>query len=344
MAQRGPVHAMHTAWRLYGHPRRLAAALGKAFHLLRRDGPKGLAASVRGKLRQPQLPVRLVGTMTSAEAPPLTYEDRWVLVGHGLSLQHSVSVIIPTKGNTARIADCLRLLTRSTLPGARLEVLIVNNGASLGKLPDIPYPLRILPEHRPFNWSEYNNRAASQSIGEYMLFLNDDVLPLHGGWLDAMLDVFDSTVGAVGAKLLYPSSLIQHIGISLEAGPEGGHEFKFEARDCPGSGGELLLPRCVDAATGACLLTPRSLFSTLRGFDPCFAESYNDVDYCLRLHQCGHRIMVTPFAELLHTESATRPLRVLPDEKQLFHDRWLRGSTCSRSSSGTSAADAQLPT
>lgn len=318
-----PQNPMETAWRLYAHPRRLAAALGKAWAVLRAGGTRHLWSSVRRKLRQPQFPVALLVQEPAQEPATLEYEDRWVLVGGMASREHSVSIVIPTKGNGPRLTACLESIRKSTLPDAQIEVIVVNNGNSLGRLPQLPSKLKVLEERRPFNWAAYNNRAVRASSGEYLLFLNDDVTALHGGWLDAMLAEFTGPTGAVGAKLLYPSGRIQHVGIMLSAGPEGGHPFKFQPRDFPGLNGELLVPRKVDAVTGACLMTPRVAFESLNGFDERFSENYNDVDYCLRLQERGQTIVVTPTAELLHAESSTRPLRVLPKERQFFRERWL---------------------
>ena len=315
---------LHTAWRLYAHPARLAAALGKAYAVAKDGGVAALGRALRGKLGQPQMPVRLLVDESEAAAN-LTYEDRWVLSGHGLSSEHSVSVIIPTKGNGERLGACLAGVERSTLPEARLDIVVINNGPELRSLPPLPWPVRVLTETRRFNWAAYNNRAVRGCPGDYLLFLNDDVLPLHGGWLDALLAECVGTVGAVGAKLLYPSGRIQHVGIALNAGPEGGHAFKFESRDFAGPRGELRAPREVDAVTGACLLTPHAVFEAIGGFDERFAENFNDVDYCLRLRKSGYSVIVTPKAELIHFETLTRPPRVLRAEHHAFHNRWIPG-------------------
>ena len=314
---------LRTAWRLYGSPARLYAALRKAMRVLGHGGPSAVVGAMRRKLRTPQMPTALLEVEATQTPVALSYEERWQLVGHGLSTQHTVSAIILTRGNQALVETCLRSLARSLDPDAAFDVTIVNNGSAFSALNHRGLRVTIRPETRPFNWSAYNNTAAAQSAGEYLLFLNDDVQALHGGWLDAMLaEAVQPGVGVVGAKLLYPHGRIQHIGITMDAGPEGGHPYKFEPRDTPGTLGECLTPRAVDAVTGACLLSPKALWKQAGGFDALFAENYNDVDYCLRLQALGFRTVVTPLAELIHAESATRALRVLPRELSLFRRRW----------------------
>ena len=44
--------------------------------------------------------------------------------------------------------------------------------------------------------------------------------------------------------------------------------------------------------------------------------SYIDVDFCLRLRERGYRNIVTPFAELIHRESASRGADDLPEHRE----------------------------
>jgi O-antigen biosynthesis protein len=48
------------------------------------------------------------------------------------------------------------------------------------------------------------------------------------------------------------------------------------------------------------------------------------VDYCLKLRKKGLRHVFTPYAELVHYESASRvnPGRVRDEELEAFHSRW----------------------
>jgi GT2 family glycosyltransferase len=247
---------------------------------------------------------------------PVRYEDRWA--EGTASLRHTVTAVIPTRGENARVRACLQGLARSVRPGARLEVVVVSNGGPVAPPPGFPHPYTCLEERRPFNWSLYNNAAAARAAGDFLLFLNDDVEPLHGGWLDVLLEAAERPgVGAVGARLLYPDGTIQHDGIGLDAGGQPRHLRRGEE---PSPAEPDPVPEA--AVTGACLLTPAAVWRQLSGFDPSFAYSYNDVDYCLRLRRAGFACLVVRGARLLHHESATRPLAVDPAEQRRFASRW----------------------
>jgi GT2 family glycosyltransferase len=58
------------------------------------------------------------------------------------------------------------------------------------------------------------------------------------------------------------------------------------------------------------------------GFEEALPRAFNDVDLCLRLKDKGYLIVYTPFAELYHYESASRPLTVDSDEASFMHERW----------------------
>src|SRR5882757_399385 len=68
----------------------------------------------------------------------------------------------------------------------------------------------------------------------------------------------------------------------------------------------FVLAQNTSAVTAACMVTRKDIFSDLDGFDENLAGNFNDVDFCLRLRERGWLIVWTPYANLIHHESATR--------------------------------------
>ena len=66
----------------------------------------------------------------------------------------------------------------------------------------------------------------------------------------------------------------------------------------------------------------QELFQQLGGLDETFPLNYNDVDLCLKAHKSGYRNVVTPFAELIHHESASRQAGLKPGEWEYLNDKW----------------------
>ena len=122
-----------------------------------------------------------------------------------------VSAIIPTRDRAEILSVTLDgLLTSTDYPD--IEVVIVDNDsrepdtaalfAGLAAEPRV----RVVPVPGPFNFSDLSNRGAAAAAGPVLLFLNNDIEVIEPGWLTEMVrQAARPGVGAVGAKLLYPT-------------------------------------------------------------------------------------------------------------------------------------------
>ncbi len=226
--------------------------------------------------------------------------------------------------NPALLDSCFAAL-RTKSGGANLEpvaVLHLGQGRD-DELRQVAtrYGATVAPYRESFHFSLMCNVGAAMAKGEYLLFLNDDVTPLHPDWLHWMLSQAQRPgTGAVGAMLYFPDGRIQHAGVLLGTPNGAGHPGRL-------SDGSTLWPwlkmtREVSAVTGACMLTPRAVFQEVQGFDAGFPVNYNDVDFCLRAARQGYRIVFEARAELEHAESATRAVGIRYAERQRFLERW----------------------
>jgi GT2 family glycosyltransferase len=89
-------------------------------------------------------------------------------------------------------------------------------------------------------------------------------------------------------------------------GGVAGHAFSFCPPDRRGYFGQDRIIRNYSAVTGACMMVRREVFNAVQGFDETLTIAYNDIDFCLRLREQGYLVVYTPFAELIHEESAAR--------------------------------------
>ena len=159
----------------------------------------------------------------------------------------------------------------------------------------------------PFNWSQFNNLAAREASGSFLLFLNDDVEIIQPDWIETMLALAaQPEIGVVGPRLLYPDGVVKHAGMSMRADGTAHHDFRFCQSDDPGDFGLALTQRNVPCVTGACMMMRRTVFDSLSGFDESLPITDNDVDFCLRALKAGLRTVYTPFAQLVHHELASR--------------------------------------
>jgi glycosyltransferase involved in cell wall biosynthesis len=240
-----------------------------------------------------------------------------------------VSVIVPVRNRPELLKQCLAGLREKT-DYPNLEILIADNGSDDPSMEKIyaeeGEKLGIVRCPGPFNYSAINNRAVAGAKGEIVVLLNNDVLPLHAGWLTEMVShAARPEIGAVGGLLLYPNGRIQHAGITLGiAGPMrvggvAGHPGKRMRPETYVTGNLLQVVRNVSAVTGACLAVRRSVYLQVGGMDEDqLPIAFNDVDFCIRVMGAGYRNLWTPFARLTHHESASRGTENSPEKIARF--------------------------
>lgn len=256
--------------------------------------------------------------------------------------QKKVSIIILTKNNYAMLLKNLKSIKEKT-DYNNYEVLIISNNTTdkdaIRFLESMQkeQKYRVIEDNRPFNYSALNNFGVEHTEGEYLLFLNDDIEVINREWLTSMVEIaLDQRVGIVGAKLLYPDNHIQHAGVVLGlVNGKGEHTHKFmnafvnKKRNIyeAGYGCSLVCVREYSAVTGACMLTKRTVFEKCMGMSEELKYGYNDIDFCLRVRECGYLVLFTPYALLYHHESISRKVEgdaVMQhvDDLKLFEKKW----------------------
>ena len=238
--------------------------------------------------------------------------------------QTEVSILIPTRDRVDLIRRCITSIGPAV---ARIsaQIIVIDNGSTDPETLDYLSKLEargceVLRDDGPFNFSRLNNRAAHLAKGEIICLLNNDIEALDEFWLEEMLSRLSETdVGAVGAKLVWPSWIVQHGGVALGSGFAAVHAFDDVMDGSPGYCDLLCVAREVSAVTAACMATRKSHFLEVGGFDETrFPVNFNDVDYCLKQGELRRRIVFTPDAKLIHDELASRGADIAPDKAARF--------------------------
>lgn len=82
---------------------------------------------------------------------------------------------------------------------------------------------------------------------------------------------------------------------------------------------QFQLPRWCTAVTGACLIVRKELFFLFGGFDEAALKvAFNDVDFCLKLHEGGYHNTYIGDVELYHLESISRGCEDTPEKQARF--------------------------
>lgn len=232
-----------------------------------------------------------------------------------------VTLIIPTRNGLKLLATCIEsVFAKTSYPN--FEILVADNDSDDTGLIDFYERMKargrftVLPCPGAFNYSAINNRAVKQANGKIVGLLNNDVEAIHPGWLDEMVShAARPEIGAVGAKLYYPDFRIQHAGVITGLGGIAGHVFRGLPRDEAGIRYRPHMVQNFSAVTAACLVIRKSVYLEAGGFNEHQLKvAYNDVDFCLKVQSLGYRNLYTPFAELIHHESASRGADDTPEK------------------------------
>lgn len=249
--------------------------------------------------------------------------EKWHRVRYALpAIPPLVSIIVPTRNGLHLLKRCIDTLLKLT-DYPNLEVIVADNQS------DDPHTLQFLNEkflrgeirichyNAPFNYSAINNEAVTRARGEILCFLNNDIEICEGGWLTELVShAVRPGIGAVGARLLYPDGRIQHAGVILGIGGVAAHIYIGSAGSENGCMGRAVLQQNLSVVTAACMVVARAAFDRAQGFDEVnLPVSFNDVDFCLRLEEAGYQNIWTPYATLIHHESATRGKDDTPAKK-----------------------------
>ncbi len=183
--------------------------------------------------------------------------------------------------------------------------------------------LRLVPTPGPFNFSAKINLGAVRSEGEHLLLLNDDIEVTTPDWIERMVMYSElrresapsaaGCSGATGACSTSGSASTAACPATSTAASRG---------DFRGYANAVLIARNCLAVTGACLMTPRAVFEEVGGLSTTLPINFNDVDYCLKVHASGRRIVYDPDLVLYHFESSSRDPEVRAWEIEQLVERW----------------------
>lgn len=225
-----------------------------------------------------------------------------------------VSIIVLSHNKAAHTRHCFGGLLRSSY--RPIEVVAVDNG-STDSTPELYRTFAAEAAaagiaFRPTRFEENlgavtgRNRALAQAQGEWVVFLDNDVVPRTRPWLERLRAALEGEprAGIVGPKLIYPFPpyLIQFAGGAVT--PTGWVHFlgRGEPRETPA----FNQPREVQCLISACWMMSRRLYEELgpldEGFNPL---QFEDIDYCYRARHAGYKVLYLPSVEMYHFENVT---------------------------------------
>ena len=207
------------------------------------------------------------------------------------------SIVIPIFNQHDFTDECILAVRENTTD---FELVLVDNGS------EPPYNAPFAGFHEVMVIRNDENKgfpaAVNQGIraakGDVIVLLNNDVI-VTPGWVDDIPEMLDE-FGIVGPVTNYAAGH-QRVAIGPYATKEGLYASAQEwAEDFDGCLQE------VNFVIGFCMAFKKSLFDEIGKFDeslwPCSGE---EIDFCLRAREAGHRIMINHGVYVHHEGSQT---------------------------------------
>jgi GT2 family glycosyltransferase len=233
------------------------------------------------------------------------------------------SIVIPVHGRAGLTRQCLDAILADP-PEARVELIVVDDASpddTAAVVSSYGEAVRLVRRGQNGGFAHASNDGAAVAAGEYLVFLNNDTVPL-AGWLDELVAAADADphVGVAGSRLLFPNDTVQHAGVVVCQDGNPRHIYAGFPADHPA----VNRPRAFQAVTAASMLVRRDAFERAGGFDPAFHNSLEDTDLCMRLGELGYTVRYCPTSVLHHLESVSRGRRSseIAANTRLFKERW----------------------
>ena len=159
-----------------------------------------------------------------------------------------------------------------------------------------------------------NNEAVMKASGKYILFINSDVI-VHAGAIDKLLEYFkanENTIYFVGGKLFNKDGTPQ-----ASCGPFYNPLVVFGALFLRGDYWGLTrsspnTSHKVDWVSGACILTKKTYFDNLNGFDTGIFMYMEEIDLLYRASQKGYNTYFHHESHFTHLGSASSDGKTYP--------------------------------
>ena len=219
-------------------------------------------------------------------------------------LQPSLSILIVGYKNLGHLSACIGGALRSCgdIPTEILFIDCSNDGSEAFVRDNFP-SVRVMRYEGNLGFGRGNNRLANDAKGEFILLLNPDTIPESDEI--ARLVAFANRrpqAGAWGGRVITPDgrvdpgchqgmiSCAERIASLLGLARLFGRRLSYTDRR----------PQRIDVVTGAFLLTRRSLWEQLGGFDERFFMYAEEVDLCKRVSDAGFELWSDPSIVMKH--------------------------------------------
>jgi GT2 family glycosyltransferase len=231
-----------------------------------------------------------------------------------MTARATVSVVLVNWNSAQDCAECIVAISREETKALDVEFIVVDNASELPldgilTLANDGLNVKVFRQDTNLGFGRACNVGARHSSGDFLLFVNPDVLPT-GGLIDGMLGQMtsDAEIGCIGVRHEFPDGSLQ-----------------WSTDDLPSLANDVLhlsplhlLPGFRRSASryrrwsahdedadvgwvnGACFMMRTATFEVIGGFDERFFLFAEELDLCHRVWKAGYRVRFLASPVVIH--------------------------------------------
>lgn len=167
------------------------------------------------------------------------------------------------------------------------------------------------------------NQAVSQARGDYLVFLEGDVIAIHDDWLEQLLNHGQrEEVAIVGGRLVATDGKVVQAGLIGGLHRSVGRAFDGLRGHQPGFMQRQQVEQNFSAVSPSCMMVRKSLYEEVGGLDAVLpVGDLAGFDLCCRIAQLGYLVVWTPHATLV--QEGRQGAQGADTDHDSVHDRWL---------------------
>ncbi|MBI9070460.1 MAG: glycosyltransferase family 2 protein [Melioribacteraceae bacterium] len=227
-----------------------------------------------------------------------------------------ISIIIVSYNSFEVLKNCLKTLIEYSKE-FNYEIIIVDNNSTEGNVRIITDQFEniiLIQNNENLGFAKANNQGLNIAKGEYILYLNNDMVFTHNCILDVLnYSKSDNKPKMIGCKLLnYDGShqvsidkfdtIWNTLAISLFLYLVFPKSSLFNKYNLNYS--DITKPTDVESLKGAFLLAPKDCLLKLNGFDENFFFYGEEKDLCYRFKKIGE-VIYYPLTSIIHLEGSS---------------------------------------
>lgn len=215
-----------------------------------------------------------------------------------------ISIIVLNHNGKIHLNRCLSSLGRTNYPSNRFEVLFIDNCSQDNSTDFVAknFPwVKMINFKKNYGFSEGNNRSIRYSIGDYVVFLNNDTEVSPNWLLNLVLASRKHAAEICCSKTIFMSNmnLVHFCGGKLVVNGRGSSNAFFTKNSI------LDLDFYTGYPCAASMLIKKSVFLKLGGFDPDYFACLDDTDLGWRAWLMGYRVLCCPSSIVYHAVGGT---------------------------------------